>query len=341
MRCTALLCLFLALAASLPAAAQSPESFWRGKQVRFILGAAPGQDYDLWARLLARHWPRHIPGNPTLVIENMPGAGHIIATNYLYNKAPRDGSAIGMVTRNIPNAAVMHINGVLYDPQKFGWIGSPERVNRGCFAMAGSAVQRAEDLYTKELIVGGTGAGSSVSETPVLLKNLLGMRFKLVEGYVKPQDAVLAMERGELEGICFTVQSLEQARPGWIAAGKVRVLFTLEHERVPQAKAPVIFDFVTDAAQRAVLDFYSSSIEMGRPILAPPDVPADRLAALRRAFDRTMEDAAFREEALGLKLEIGPETGEALQAIVARAMAMPQAVVSQAERMTQGEFRSP
>jgi tripartite-type tricarboxylate transporter receptor subunit TctC len=341
MRCTGLLCLFAAVAATLPAAAQSPESFWRGKQVRFILGAAPGQDYDLWARLLARHWPRHIPGNPTLVVENMPGAGHLIATNYLYNKAPRDGSAIGMVTRNIPNAAVMHINGVLYDPQKFGWIGSPERVNRGCFAMAGSAVQRPEDLYTKELIVGGTGAGSSVSETPVLLKNLLGMRFKLVEGYVKPQDAVLAMERGEVEGICFTVQSLEQARPGWIAAGKVRVLFTLEHERVPQAKAPVIFDFVTDAAQRAVLDFYSSSIEMGRPILAPPDVPADRLAALRRAFDRTMEDAAFREEALGLKLEIGPETGEALQAIVARAMATPQAVVSQAERMTQGEFRSP
>src|SRR4051812_33717712 len=300
MRCTGLLCLFAAVAATLPAAAQSPESFWRGKQVRFILGAAPGQDYDLWARLLARHWPRHIPGNPTLVVENMPGAGHLIATNYLYNKAPRDGSAIGMVTRNIPNAAVMHISGVLYEPEKFAWIGSPERVNRGCFAMAGAAVQRAQDLFASELIVGGTGAGSSVSETPMLLNNLLGMRFKLVEGYEKPQDAVLAMERGELEGICFTVQSLEQSRPGWIKSGKVRVLFTLEHEPVTLAAAPVIFDFVKDEAQRAVLDFYSSSIEMGRPILAPPGVPADRLAALRRGFDRTMEDAAFRAEAQSL-----------------------------------------
>jgi tripartite-type tricarboxylate transporter receptor subunit TctC len=341
MRGIALLGLVVALAASLPAAAQSPDAFWRGKQVRFILGAAPGQDYDTWARLLARHWPRHIPGNPTLVIENMPGAGHIIATNYLYNKAPRDGSAIGMVTRNIPNAAVMHISGVMYDPQKFGWIGSPEKVNRGCFAMAGAPVQRAEDLFTKELIVGGTGAGSSVSETPMLLKNLLGMRFKLVEGYVKPQDAVLAMERGELEGICFTVQSLEQARPGWIAAGKVRVLFTLEHERVLMTKAPVIFDFVKDEAQRKVLDFYSSSIEMGRPILAPPDVPPERLEALRRSFDQTMADPEFRAEAASLKLEIGAETGEALQKIVAQAMAMPQDVVARAQSMTQGEFRSP
>src|SRR5690242_242111 len=143
LRAAALILLGL-VSASLPAAAQSLDSVWRGKQMRFILGAAPGQDYDTWARLLARHWTRHIPGNPTLVIENMPGAGHIIATNYLYNKAPRDGSAIGMVTRNIPNAAVMHISGVMYDPQKFGWIGSPEKVNRGCFAMADAPVKRAE-----------------------------------------------------------------------------------------------------------------------------------------------------------------------------------------------------
>ena len=326
----------LALLASLtPAVAQPIETFYRGKQVRFILGAAPGQDYDTWARLLARHWPRHIPGNPTLVIENMPGAGHIIATNYLYNKAPRDGSAIGMVTRNIPNAAVMHISGVLYEPQKFSWIGSPEQVNRGCFAMDRTAVTKAEDLFQRELIVGGTGAGSSVSETPLLLKNLLGMRFKLVEGYEKPQDAVLAMERGELEGICFTVQSLEQARPGWIKSGRARVLFTLEHDPVPGTGAPVIFQFARTDEQRRILDFYSSSIEMGRPILAPPDVPGARVAALRRSFDATMTDAAFIAEASGLKLDIGARSGEALQEIVARAMTTPEDIVRLAERMTQ------
>jgi tripartite-type tricarboxylate transporter receptor subunit TctC len=331
----AALALLALLALLTPAMAQPIETFYRGKQVRFILGAAPGQDYDTWARLLARHWPRHIPGNPTLVIENMPGAGHIIATNYLYNKAPRDGSAIGMVTRNIPNAAVMHISGVLYEPQKFSWIGSPEQVNRGCFAMGGTAVTKAEDLFQRDLIVGGTGAGSSVSETPLLLKNLLGMRFKLVEGYEKPQDAVLAMERGELEGICFTVQSLEQAWPGWIESGRARVLFTLEHDAVPGTGAPVIFQFAKTEEQRRILDFYSSSIEMGRPILAPPDVPGERVAALRRSFDATMTDAAFIAEARGLKLDIGARSGEALQEIVARAMTTPEDIVRLAERMTQ------
>jgi tripartite-type tricarboxylate transporter receptor subunit TctC len=325
----------LVLAGMAPAPAQPLAEAFKGKQIRFVLGAAVGQDYDVWARLLARHLPRHIPGNPGMIVQNMPGAGHILATNWLYNVAPRDGTVWGMVSRNIPNAALQGFAGVRYEPIKFNWIGSPELTNRGCLAMARGRVQRAEDLFEHELIVGGTGAGSTVTETPNLLRGLLGMKFKVVEGYSKPQDVVLAMERGELDGICQTVQSFKITRPDWLRSGAARVLFTLEHEPVPGISAPTIYQFLKTEEQRKILDFLSSSIELGRPMMLPPGVAPDRLEAMRRAFDNTLADPQFRGEASKMGLEITHRTGEQIEALIRAAMATPPEIIAKAGAMGQ------
>jgi tripartite-type tricarboxylate transporter receptor subunit TctC len=297
--------------------AQGADDFFRGKQIRFVLGAAPGQDYDVWARFLARHLPRHIPGAPGFVVQNMPGAGHLLATNWLYNVAPRDGTVWGSVSRNIPSVGLQQLSGVRFDPLKFNWLGSPELTNRGCFAMTKNPrVKTGADLFAQELVVGGTGAGSTVTETPKLLRGLLGMKFKVVEGYVKPQDAQFAMENGELDGMCSTVQSFRNFRPDWIKAGIARVLFTLEQEAVPWTGAPTIYEFTRTDEQRRTLEYFSSSIEYGRPLLLPPEVPPERVRMLRRAFEATVNDPQFRDEAHKLGFEITLRTGEQLEALI-------------------------
>jgi tripartite-type tricarboxylate transporter receptor subunit TctC len=324
------------LAATGAADAQPANEFFQGKQIRFVLGAAPGQDYDVWARFLARHLPRHIPGHPTFVVQNMPGAGHMRAANWLYNIAPRDGTVWGSVSRNIPAVGLQHLSGVQFDPLKFNWIGSPELTNRGCIAKIDNPrVKSAADLFEHELVVGGTGAGSTVTETPKLLRGLLGMKFKVVEGYAKPQDGQFAMERGELEGMCATVQSLRNFRPQWFKDGTAHVLFTLEHEPVPWTKAPSIYQFVKTEEQRKVLEYFSSSIEYGRPLLLPPEVPADRVQLLRRAFDATVKDQAFLEEAHKLGMDVTPRTGEQLQALIRRASEAPPDIVERVTKIIQ------
>ena len=324
------------LFAALPGKAQPiADLFKGGKQLRFVLGAAPGQDYDVWARLIGRHLSRHIAGAPTVVVQNMPGAGHMLATNWLYNVAPRDGTVWGMVSRNIPNAGLQGFAGVRYDPTRFNWIGSPELNNRGCFAMARARVKEANDLYEHELIVGGTGAGSTVTETPNLLRGLLGMKFKVVDGYAKPQDAVLAMERGEIDGLCQTVQSFRSARPDWIKSGATRLLFTLEREPVAGLDAPTIYRFLKTQEQASILDFLSSSIELGRPIMLPPGVPGEVVEAMRRAFDATAGDPLFRDEAAKLGLEITHRTGEQLDALIKAAAQTPPEIIAKAAQLSQ------
>jgi hypothetical protein len=260
----------------------------------------------------------------------------MLATNWLYNVAPRDGTVWGSVSRNIPSAGLQQLPGVRYDPVKFNWLGSPELTNRGCHAMATARVKSGEDLLEHELVVGGTGAGSTVTETPKLLRGLLGMKIKLVEGYVKPQDVQLAMERGEVEGLCTTTQSFRNFRPDWVKSGFVRVLFTLEKDPVPWLDAPTVYKFVKTTEQRQTLDFFSSSIEMGRPLLLPPDVPPERVQALRRAFDATVNDPQFREEAKRMGMEITPRTGEELQALVQAAKDTPPEIIERVSKIVQG-----
>ena len=326
----AMLCGLLPFAA----AAEDVESFYRDRQIKLIIVTEAGGDYDTWARAIARHMGRHIPGNPIFVPQNMPGGGQLTGTNHLYNVAPRDGSEIGMLGRGVAEAALVKNPGVKYDALKFAWIGSPELTNRVCVAMDTAPVKTAADLFRRELIVGGAGAGTAVTSTPVLLKNLLGMKFSLVEGYGSSTNVVLAMERGEVQGICQTVTAFENTRPGWIKDGKVTVLFNVERKPVPELHAPSVYDFAKTEEQRQILDFYSSSVELGRPMAAPPDIPHERLIALRRAFDATMKDKDFLAEAAKLKMAVNAQTGEELDEILARVMKTPPALTSKTEALT-------
>ena len=321
---------------SFPAAhGQTVEQFYKDRQIKFMISTVAGGDYDQWARAIGRHWGDHIPGKPTFLPQNMPGAGGITATNFMFNVAPKDGSVVAMIGRNLPNQAVLKLETVKFDPTKFNWIGSPELTNRVCAAMDTAPVKTAKDLFEKELIMGGAGAGTAVTSTPTLLKNLLGMKFNLVEGYGSATAVVLAMERGEVQGICQTVTSLEKSRPGWIESGRMRILFNVERDPVPAFKAPSVYEFTQTEEQRQILNFFSSSVELGRPMMAPPGVPTDRVIALRRGFDATMTDPAFLSEANKLGMDINARTGEQLTDIVANLMLTPVALTEKAEAMTQ------
>jgi len=316
------------------AAAQSVEEFYKGRQIRAIVSTAAGGDYDTWIRLITRHWSKHIPGAPMFVIQNMPGAGGIIAANSFYHTAPRDGSSIAMIGRNLAYQALMKEEGIRFDPVKFNWIGSPEVVSRVCVAMQGSRVQKAEDLFTHELIVGGAGAGTAVSTTPRVVAALFGMNFRVVEGYGSATAVQLAMERGEVQGICQTVSSLRAWRPGWLEEGKMKVLFNMERAPLAELRAPSIMQFAKTAEQRQILTLFSSSVELGRPIVAPPDTPLPRVNALRLSFAQTLTDNDLKEEATRLKMEITHVKGEDLQTLVEDLMATPQDVLTKVQEMT-------
>ena len=324
-------------ALALRAPAQPADAFYKGRQIRFIVGTAAGQDYDTWARLIARYLPRFLSGNPTIIVENMPGAGHILATNYLFNLAPRDGTAIGMVSRNMTEAAIMKLPNVRFDPGKFSWIGSPELNHRVLFVNVASGFDKVPDLYARELIVGTPGGAQGVSAAPILLKNLLHMRLKIIQGYHSPGDVILAMGRREVDGVVQTLGAAEGARRQWIESGQMRVMFNMEHERLAGLDAPTIFEFAKTEEERQVLAFFSSSMELGRPLMMPPGTPPERVAQLRSAFDATMKDAAFREEAAAMGFEVTPQNGARIAARVAAAMATPRDIVDEAQRATTAE----
>jgi tripartite-type tricarboxylate transporter receptor subunit TctC len=313
--------------------AESAEDFYRGKQVKVIVSFDTGTDYDQWTRLIIRHFGKHLDGHPSFVVQNMGAAGGILATNHLFNVAPADGTVIGMIGRNLPYFALIQEANARYDPVKFNWIGSPELTNRVCTAYERSAVTKAEDLFERELLTGGAGAGSAVSTTPVLLSKLLGMKFKLIEGYPAPGQVLLAMERGEVEALCQTVTSIRNVRPGWIESGKLRVLFNMERTPLPNSKAPSIFSFAKTEDQRRIIGLYSSSIELGRPLVAPPGVSADRVEALRRAFQGTMADPDFRAEAEKQKLEVNVVSGEQVSALVNDLMTTPPEIIKRMQEM--------
>lgn len=318
----------LSAAAPFAASAQSVEEFYRGKQGRFILHSAPGGAYDGWGRLIGPYLTKYIAGNPIFVPQNMPGAGGLVATNYLFARAPRDGSVIGMIGRNIPSDALMKVGAVSIDPRRFNWIGNPEFGATVSIVSDNAPVRSAQDLFTQEVLVGGAGAGSAVSTMPVVIRNLLGMKFRLVEGYGSQSAITLAIERGEVHGTFATLTSVVTSFPGAVESGKIRILFNLERKPVPGLGAPSIFDFAKTEEQKQVLNLLSVSSEVGRPILAPPDTPRDRVEALRQAFDNAMKDPQLRADAAKMGLPADNYvSGKELESIIEELMATPASVV--------------
>ncbi len=302
-----------------PAAAQSGSQFYKGKVVELYIGYSVGGGYDLYARLLARHIGRHIPGNPTVVAKNMPGAGSLALANWLYKAAPKDGSVFGTIGRAIAFDPLLGGEGAQFKATEFGWIGSANDEVSVCAAWGKTGISRFEDLYARVVFVGGTGATADTDVFPRAINNILGTKMRLVTGYPGGNDITLAMERGEVEARCgWSWSSIKSNHPDWVRDGTIKLLVQLalaKHADLPHV--PLIMDLVKTPEQREVLRLVFAGQVMGRPYLAPPGVPAERLAVLRKALMETLQDGAFLAEAQKMKLEIRPVSGEAVQKLVA------------------------
>jgi tripartite-type tricarboxylate transporter receptor subunit TctC len=308
--------LALALCGVATVAAQAQGDFYRGRQVRMIIGHPTGNDYDIAGRFLAKYLARHIPGQPTIVVQNMPQAASIVAANFLYGQAPRDGTVFGSFSRNVPNQAMMKLPNIEADPRRFNWIGATALPARVCVAVTSAPVQTVSDIFTKELIVAGSGAGSSLSILPTVLNHVLGTKFRIIEGYKGTTDAVLAIQRNEVQGVCATLAQF-RIYEQMFRDGKLRFLFRAEETRIAELPdVPSIFDFAKTDEQRMLMRFVFSSTEFGRPYVLPPETPKELVAIMRKALADTTRDPELVAEAEKIKLDMTYRPPEDLERLV-------------------------
>lgn len=299
--------LVLALGFCAPALAQAPnaavESFYRGKTVTMMIGYGVGGSDDLWARLVARHMTRFIPGQPNVVPQNVPGAGSLVAANQAYNTAPKDGTVIAVINRGVPFEPLFGGTSTQFDPRKFNYIGSPDRDVIVCFMRADAPIHNLSELRSKELIVAATGSGADSFTYPNLLRDLFGLKIRIVAGYPGSREMNLAVERNEAYGTFISYDTA--AREPGLADGTRRLLFQGANAPDPRIKdVPTLAGLAETDAQRKAIEFFLLRANMGRPFVAPPGVPADRLEALRSAFAATLKDPQFIEDAKKQKLNI-------------------------------------
>jgi tripartite-type tricarboxylate transporter receptor subunit TctC len=314
-----------------PLAARA-DDFYRGKQINWILSADAGGGYSAYAQTFAPYFSAHIPGNPKIVVQNMPGAGGIRAMLYLNSVAPNDGTTIGMVHSSVPFAPLYGIEGARFDPRRMHWIGSLDASTGICVAWHTSPIKTWQDMLEREFTVGGSGAGSHMETLPTMINRLFGTRMKIVSGYKGGNAIYLAMERGEVEGRCGgLISSIASTRPDWFPQKKVNVPIQIALERSPFfPDAPALGEFVKDQRTRQILQLFTAPESMDRPILAPPDVPAERLADLRKAFHAAMNDPGFIADAGKQHLHIQEIDGDKVAQIIADAYALPDDVVKAA-----------
>ena len=313
-------------AGATPAAAQADAL--AGKSVQMIIGFGPGGGYDLWGRTLGRHIGKHLPGHPNVVPQNMPGAGSYAAASYIFNIAPKDGSVLGIIARDAALGPLTGASGARFDPTRLSWIGTPTKETNVCIAFHTAPVKSVQDLYEKQLILGDTGPGTGTRSYPKVLNDVLGMKFKLVGGFPSSAEVFLAMERGEVDGICESLDSIKNRRPDWIPTRKIAILFQGGAEPNPELQGvPFVLDLARTDEQKKTIEFLYAGQGIGRPFVAPPDLPAERLKMLRDAFNATMKDADFIAETKKSKLELEPEDGEHLAALIAKIYATPKPIV--------------
>ena len=322
--------ILLLIALSGPAHAQADvANFYRGKQVRLIVGTAPGGGYDLFARIVARHIAAHIPGQPTVIVQNLPAAGGLVMTNQLYSVGPKDGTAIGVPINGIPTAPLLQ-QGAQFDATRLIWIGSTNREPYVAFVWHSAPVQSLAELRAKELVVGSTTPGTTMTDFPLVVNDILGLKFRVVRGYEGTPQINHAIERGEIQGQGGIGWAAIKAQvPHWIAEKKIKVIAQYGLKRYPElADVPSMLEQARTEPDRQALTMLFARTEYGRPYFLPPDVPAERVRALRRAFDATMRDQAFIADAARLQLEIDPMTGEEVQALVAQLTRTPPEIVT-------------
>jgi tripartite-type tricarboxylate transporter receptor subunit TctC len=333
---TAAAVLGLLLLACAPAAAQSLEDFYRGKQVRLVIGFGAGSGFDGYARLVARHYPRHIPGNPAMLVQNMSGAGSLTALHYVLNTAPPDGTAIAMVNPTTAIDPLFHTEQANYDPRALAWIGSITADTTTCGFWTDRRVTLA-DLKRERFIVGGTALTGGTATADRVLKAMLGLNFQIVAGYKDLPELNQAAERGEVAGYCGVMASTLKASNLWdrFNEGKLQLPLQVALEKDPDLPAdiPNAFDLVTSEEDRQILLLLVGPWYFGRPFTASPNVPPERLAALRSGFMATMRDADFLAEAKRLLLSIRPVAGEEIQRTIRDIYAISPAVLERAKPM--------
>jgi tripartite-type tricarboxylate transporter receptor subunit TctC len=320
--------------------AESVEEFFAGKQIKFVIGSAGGGGYESYSRLLAPYLSRHLPGHPLFIMQEMPGAAGMVAANYLYNIARHDGSEIGMVGRGVGIEPLIDPKdkGPRYVAAKFNWIGTPQQEVGLLFMRLPSPIATMQDLMTHPLIVSGTTSAAAPSYYPRLMNALLGTRFKVVEGYKSSQEALLALERGEVDGHCSGSSSatLRARMEPLASAGKVKILAQIGREKDPDyPDIPLLLDLAAAPADRQVMELVLTQQVMAWPLVAPPGVPADRVKALRDAFEATMRDPDFLTEAARQKLIINPVSGEKISGLLERIYASPKDVLDRVAALSE------
>src|SRR5262245_52230403 len=321
----------------LPASAQTPAEFYRGKTIDISVGFSAGGAYDVYARLIARHIGRHIPGSPTVVAKNMEGAGSLRLANFLYNAAPKDGTALATIGRGTGFDPLFGNKGAQFDANKFAWIGSANNEVSICLAWHTTSIKTLEDMLTRELVVGASSPSADTYQFPKVINGVFGTKFKIVTGYPGGNDIGLALERGEVFGRCgFSWSGVKATHQAWLDQNKINILFQMGLDKHKElAKVPLILDLAKTDEQRAILRLVFARQVMAWPYLAPPGVPADRVGALRKAFMDTLRDKDFIAEAEKSKLEITPVGGEDIQTLVKDIYETPPAIVQKTATLLQ------
>jgi tripartite-type tricarboxylate transporter receptor subunit TctC len=317
------------------AQAQSAADFYKNKRLTLIIASGVGGGYDSYGRLLARYWPKHIPGNPNIVVQNMDGASGLTATNHLYAKAERDGSVVLATYNNLTVQPVIDMTGVQYDSTKLNWIGSIGKQTNICVTWFTSPLKTVEQAKQTEIPVSSTGATGNSSTLPNMMNKLIGTKFKVIIGY-STEGQRLALERGEVTGICgLSYTTLYASNPEWILQKKLNYLAQsglVKNADLPEV--PLVTDFIKDPNDKKIVELWASSQEMGRPIVAPPEVPADRIQLLRRSFDETMKDPEFLAESKKAYQFVEPMTGEEMTDLIKKLYTTPKDITDRLQALT-------
>jgi tripartite-type tricarboxylate transporter receptor subunit TctC len=310
------------------------DDFYRGKQVSIVVGFSSAGTYDATARLFARHLGKYLPGKPTIIVRNMPGAGSMVAANSLYGSAPKDGTTLGVIGGGVVLEPLLDNPQANYDPRRFNWIGGRTRDNFLCLVWHTVAVKTLQDATQREVAVGATGSGSRTLTYPKALNELFGTKFKIVSGYPGGNEITLALERGEVEGYCgWALGSIKTRAPDWLRDGKIRPLvqFTLGKADLPDV--PLATDLARNERQRQAIAFFAADSVLAWPLMAPPDLPTERVGELRTAFDAMIKDPDLLAEAAKQGHDVDPVGGAEIDALVQRLYATPPDVLELVRRI--------
>jgi tripartite-type tricarboxylate transporter receptor subunit TctC len=336
-RCLTVTTMIAAAAITTALAQDATTPFFRGKQINVIVGSSAGGGYDIYARLVARHLAKYIPSNPTIVVSNMPGAASNTAAAHLYTVAPKDGTAIGALqTAAVLDPLFGDAARAKHDASKFVYLGSATIDYYVCIARTDAPVKSFKDVLTQELIIGASQPGTSTRDFPALLNNATGAKLRIVSGYPGTREITLAIDKGEVQGLCgFSWSSLSAQRPDWLKSGFIRVLVQ-EHEKghptLNKMGVPLAVDFAKGPGSRRIMELIYSQEIFGRPYMLPPGVPPERVMELRQAFMAALRDPDMVAEAQRIGLDLEPITGEELQALAEKIYATPAAIIEQAKQ---------